>query len=143
MTRRGFDVARIVIVAAVMVVTGAARPAAADDQDLESPITIDVTLSEAAAVHSTPDVSSTTVGIIPVGGVATVVWSGRRQDGAGSVWLRVLAPLDGWLPGAAAGITTVSLGTVSGPSYATVQPPLTGSGASAGPLPTPAPIGTP
>ena len=143
MTKRELSAALPITLVAIMLVVGLARPAAADDQDLENPVTIDVTLSEPAAVHITPEVSSTTVGTIPAGGVATVLWSGRRQDGTGSVWLRVLAPLDGWLPGAAAGVSTVSLGTISGPSYSTVQPPLTGSGAGVGSLPTPATIGAP
>jgi hypothetical protein len=141
MTWRRLGPVLVIVLAAVVTVGGEARPGAAEDGDLETAATVDLILSEAAAVRVTPEAAAMELGTLPAGGVATVAWSGRRQDAAGVIWVRVRAPLDGWMLGAAVGIASLSLGATGSVTYPTTpQLPLTGTGA-VGPLPTPATIG--
>jgi hypothetical protein len=54
-----------------------------------------------STIHTRPDPASAAVRSLPPQAMVTVAWDSQVVTRGGAVWMRVLAPVEGWLPGSA------------------------------------------
>ncbi len=70
-----------------------------------------------ATIYARPDPASDAIRSLPSLAVVTVAWDRQVVARGGRLWVRVLAPVEGWLPGSAVSLTG------SGPRAAAGRPP--------------------
>ena len=89
----------VAIVALASTVPGAGREMAATDAGRAEPVELSVWLP--ATIHARPDPGSAAVRALPPQSTVTIVWDSQVVARGGRVWVRVLAPAEGWLLGSA------------------------------------------
>ena len=89
----------VAVVALASAVPGAGRETGVIESGRIEPVELSVWLP--ATIHARPDPGSAAVRSLPPQSTVTVAWDSQVVTRGGRVWVRVLAPAVGWLPGSA------------------------------------------